>query len=218
MLPTDLKARVLAAAHEQPAPTRRQVARKEVLLLMGALVTQLALFFSFGGVHPGARAQPCMLGTAIGAALLAGGAAWITLLRGRSMLGRPRGWLVAVVVVLPVLLFGWKLWWSAHFVGATGPVPGRVGLRCFALSLTLAAAPLVAFLWARRHSDPTHPRALGAAAGVAVGASAWTLVDCWCPIGHPGHLLMGHVLPLVLLAFVGMWLGGSIVAVRGTRR
>jgi hypothetical protein len=217
MLPVDLKARVLAAAAEERAPTRQQVIRRETLLLVGSLTAQLVIFLAFGGVRLDGRASPCMLGTAIGGALIAGAAAWISLQRGRSMLGRPRAWLIAVIVLVPVVLFGWKIWWSAHYTGALAPVAGRYGYRCFVLSLGLAVVPLSAFLWARRASDPTHPRVLGAAAGVAIGASSWTLVDCWCPVAHPAHLLVGHVLPLVLLGLLGMLIGGWIVAVRGRR-
>ncbi len=217
MLPAELKARVLAAAAEERALTRRQVVRRETLLLVGSLAVQLFIFFAFGGVRLDGRAAPCALGTAIGGALIAGAAAWVSLQRGRSMLGRPRAWLMAVIVLVPVALFGWKILWSAQYAGALGALPGRLGYRCFGLSLGLAVVPLTAFLWARRSSDPTHPRVLGAAAGVAIGASSWTLVDCWCPVAHPAHLLLGHVLPLVLLALLGMILGGSVIAVRGRR-
>jgi hypothetical protein len=217
MLPVDLKARVLAATAQERAATRRQVVRRETLLLVGSLTAQLVIFLAFGGLRLDGRASTCALGTAVGGALIAATAAWISLQRGRSMLGRPRMWLLAVIVLVPLALFGWKIWWSAQYAGALEVVQGRIGYRCFGLSLALAVVPLAAFLWARRSSDPTHPRALGAAAGVAIGASSWTLVDCWCPVAHPAHLLIGHVLPLVLLALMGMLIGGWMVAVRGRR-
>ena len=63
-----------------------------------------------------------------------------------------------------------------------------------------------------------HPRALGAAVATAIGASVWVLVDAWCPVGYPLHVLLGHVLPLVLLAAVGQWLGGRWLSVRARPR
>jgi hypothetical protein len=43
---------------------------------------------------------------------------------------------------------------------------------------------------------------------------AWLLVDLWCPVGHFGHLLVGHVLPIALLVVGGALLGRRYVAVR----
>jgi hypothetical protein len=134
------------------------------------------------------------------------------------MLGRPRWALVLVAVAVPPLLVAWKLSWSARFVGALVAVPGRPGLRCFALSLVLALAPLAAILWARRGRDSVHPRALGAAVAVAVGALAWIAVDGWCPIGDPGHVLLGHWLPLELLAAAGALLGGLVLGLKSPPR
>src|SRR5262245_8286996 len=105
MLPAELKARVLAAAAEERSATRRQVARREALLLLASLSAQLLIFLVFGGVRLQGRPTPCALGTAIGGAIIAGAAAWISLQRGRSMLGRPRAWLMAVIVLVPVALF-----------------------------------------------------------------------------------------------------------------
>ena len=73
-------------------------------------------------------------------------------------------------------------------------------------------------LWARRGRDGVHPRALGAAVAVAVGAVAWIAVDAWCPIAAPGHLVLGHLLPLELLALAGALLGSRLLAVRTRRR
>jgi hypothetical protein len=130
------------------------------------------------------------------------------------MLGRPRWLLLLVVFAVPPLLLRWKLTFSVCFGGSLAAVAGRPGLRCCGLSLLLAAAPLGALLWARRGRDCVHPRALGAAVAVAVGAVAWIAVDAWCPIADPRHLLLGHLLPLEVLALAGALLGDRLLALR----
>jgi hypothetical protein len=49
----------------------------------------------------------------------------------------------------------------------------------------------------------SRPALTGAALGVAAGACSWLLVDLWCPVAHPEHIALGHLLPLVLLAGAG---------------
>ena len=78
----------------------------------------------------------------------------------------------------------------------------------------MGAFPLAAFLISRRHSDPSHPRAMASALAVAAGACAWVLIDLWCPVAYLPHLLLGHVLPMVALAVIGALLGRRIVGLR----
>jgi hypothetical protein len=217
-LPDDLKARVLAAAQKEPSPTVAVERRRHRLVGAAAVATALACFLAAGGVHLGSRAGALVVGSVAGAATIALLAAWIGLSRGSSMLGRPRWTLLTVALAVPPLLVAWKLWWSARFTDMQAVVPGRPGLRCFGLSLVLSIAPLAAILWARRGRDSVHPRALGAAVAVAVGAVVWIAVDGWCPIGDPRHVLVGHWLPLELLAVAGALMGGEILAVRAKRR
>jgi hypothetical protein len=49
---------------------------------------------------------------------------------------------------------------------------------------------------------------------VATGTCAAVLVDLWCPVAHPGHLLLGHVLPIAILGIVGVWVGDRILSIR----
>jgi hypothetical protein len=217
-LPDDLKARVMAAAHEEPSPTIDEERRRRRLIGVVAVAIALAGFVAAGGVHLGQRAQALVVGSAGGAALIALWAASIALSRGGSMLGRPRWQLVTVALAAPLLLVTWKLLWSARFAGGLAAVAGRPGLRCLGLSLALAIAPLVAILWARRGRDSEHPRVLGAAAAVAVGAVVWIAVDGWCPIGDPSHVLLGHFLPLALLGVIGALVGERVLGVKTERR
>jgi hypothetical protein len=40
---------------------------------------------------------------------------------------------------------------------------------------------------------------------------AGTLVDLWCPIAFVPHVLLGHILPLVVVAMVGVWAGRRLL-------
>ncbi len=181
-----------------------------LFLGFGGLLTVFAIA---GGVRPGPRPTLLFATTAAGAIVLALAAVWGAFGRGRSMLGRSTWRLVALSLTIPAMLFAWKLGWSTRFELVEW-WPGRPGLRCLGLSLAMGVTPLAAFAFSRRRSDPVHPEALGLALGVAAGACAWSLVDLWCPVAHPAHLLTGHVLPLVLLAAAGWALGRTVIAVR----
>jgi hypothetical protein len=91
--------------------------------------------------------------------------------------------------------------------------PERPGERCLALSLLVAAGPLLSFLAIRR-GTPVQPALNGAVIGFAAGAFAWVAADLWCPVGYVPHVLLGHVLPLAVLAGAGALLGRALLSPR----
>jgi hypothetical protein len=142
---------------------------------------------------------------------------WFALGRGRSMLGRSRGWLLCGIALIPLGLFAWKVSCSMAFGDSMVEWPTRPGLKCLVFSLLVAAGPLLAFIAARR-SAPVHPTLNGAAIGVASGACAWVALDLWCPVASVPHLLIGHVLPLCVLAGTGALLGQALLSLRSRQR
>ena len=132
------------------------------------------------------------------------------------MLGRSRATLLSVVAFWPMSLFLWKLGCStlSHEAGALLAWSSRPGVVCFALTLLLGSLPLLGLSIARRRSDPTHPLSLGATLGVAAGCYSALLVDMWCPVGNPRHVLAGHVLPILILAGLGVAIGYFGLALR----
>jgi hypothetical protein len=46
---------------------------------------------------------------------------------------------------------------------------------------------------------------------VTAGSWAAVLVDLWCPLTNMPHVLVGHVLPLVILAAAGGVLGHRVL-------
>jgi hypothetical protein len=204
----ELKERILAAAAMAPSSTRRSSRRRQILFMTAAAAAMAAGYWAFAawifGWQEISRSNLLLGGTVIGAALVAA--------LGRTMLGRPRRWLLLVTVVAPLALLGWKLGWSALF-GNLDESP-RLGYRCLLMSVTMGAVPLVLLALTRRGEDPRHPGLLGAAIGVGVGACGWVLVDLWCPVGGPIHLLRGHVLPVIVLGILGAVAGRLLIAVR----
>jgi len=216
--PADLRARVLAAARAMPAPARAAVRTRALALAAGASAALASVFFYAGGVRPLGRPASLMVLTALGAAALAGAAAWVVLRRGGSMLGRPQRSLVAAGLFTPVALFAWKVGTSALFAGAARAWPERPGLKCLALSFATGIWPLAAALVVRRRAggDPLRPALTGAGLGLFAGAVAWVTVDLWCPVGYAPHLALGHLLPLALLTGLGALAGAFALAVRGS--
>ena len=206
--PSDLRARVLDAVARSPMPDRRQVRLREVGLLIAAGAATCALFAFFGGVRVGPRPMPLVIATAVGTAVIAVAALWLGVARGKSMIGRPRAWLLATAVLAPLAYLAWKVASTVPFPEMDAAWPERPGWRCFRLCLYFAAPPFAALLYLRRRSDPVHPRAMGAAIGASVSAAATVLVDLWCPVAHLPHLVLGHLLPMALMAAAGAWLGG----------
>lgn len=216
-LPPGLKNRILVAMEHEPSATRREALTQTTLTAIAGIAAALGLFFLLGGFHPGSRPLPFIVATALGSALVALVAAWGAFGRGRSMLGRNRYVLFAITIATPVVLFGWMALWNAYYPETLTLWPGRIGLRCLVLSLTMTVWPLAVITRLRRERNPVHPRLTGAARGAAIGSIAWVLVDLWCPIANPAHIALGHALPLVILSMYGAWIGSRMMGIRARR-
>jgi hypothetical protein len=225
----DLKARVLAAAAAEPSPTRASVNRRNAVIGMLAAASAVGALVVFATItsdgqlvrlagevasykHP-ERSVWLVVVTAGGALGIVAMALWFALRRGRSMLGRSRGSLLFGIVLIPLALFAWKMGWSLAFGASMAQWPERTGLKCLSLSLLVALGPMLAFLAVRRRA-PVRPALNGAILGSAAGACAWVAGDLWCPVAFVPHLLLGHVLPLFVLAGVGALLGQVVLSIR----
>lgn len=210
--PAALRARVLELVAERPAPSRSAVRRRTWGWAAVGIVAPLLAFAVVGGVEAGARPWALLAATVAGTGGLSALALAVAFGRAGRALGPPRSYLLAGALVPPLLMLLWKLGCSASFDGMLEAWPTRPGLRCFGVSLAFGFVPLVTFLLARRASDPVHPRGLGAALGAAGGLWAATLVDLWCPVGYPVHVLLGHVAPALLLSGLGAIAGARFLS------
>ena len=150
--------------------------------------------------------------TSVGTAIFVGVGMWLLFTRGPSGLRRPRTVLASAAVLSAVGFVAWRYGISALY-GRAGIWPDRVGLRCLVLGVGTGGLMLFAALMSWRRSDPVTPRATGAAFGAGAGLGSALLVDLWCPVGYVPHLLLGHVLPIAILALAGALVGGRVLGV-----
>jgi hypothetical protein len=213
-LPPELRDRILTAVDREPVPTRAQRTRGAVLALVigfGLLLSSLASH----GITRHGRPVGYMVALAAAWLPIAAVATWAGVSRGRSMLGRPLSWLYAVVALTPVaLMAAWAvvaLFWPSTLFDASGP---KQHLVCDTATIVLSLGPLLALGRVRRGTDPVTPRWTGAAIGTAAAAWAAIVLHLFCGFTRPFHILVGHVLPVVLVAWVGSVLTARTVAIR----
>jgi hypothetical protein len=211
--PSDLRARVLAAARAEPAPPRAVGVRRGALIVAAGLAASVAVLYRIGG--PGPRGRPSEYYVALAVLWLMVGlvATWGGVVRGRSMLGRSATWRTLVATLTPAALLATaaaaSLAWPA--IGES-PAGMREHLICVLFTMVFALGPLVAFATVRRRSDPVAPRLTGAAIGAASGAWGALCIELRCEHASVEHVLLGHVIPVALLTLIGVLVGAKIVA------
>jgi len=216
--PAELRARVLAAARGEPVAAIMEGARRRFAVLLRGFAVAGAIAIA-AGIHGSEAKTPRPLGCILSLEFLwlslAVAATWAGVDRGQSMLGRSKAWRVAVAALTPAaMLAAWlpvAFAWPQTLIDTSGL---RAHLICVVTTLALAAGPLVAFAWLRRGSDPASPRLTGAALGAAAGAWGDAAHVPICGFTAPAHILIGHILPVVLLALVGVIIGDRVVALR----
>lgn len=207
---SDLKARVLAAAQDVPSSTRAEASRRAGRLALLGVGAALASFWLAGGIaHSLGRPIAITARLAGGWALFCSLITLVVLRRGRSTLGAPPWAMKLAVVVTPIALVGFTRFFDGTYVEPYA----RFGWRCFAMTVGFAVLPSLALLISRRGAEPRAPGLAGAAIFVAAGAWASVVVDLWCPLSNLAHVLVGHALPLVLLAAVGARIGRGMLGV-----
>ncbi len=211
----ELRERVFAAAKETPSLTRSQLQTRIFAIVAIGAVATTALFFAMGGFVRGTRPLELVCFTA-GFGLFS--AIVLTRLaadRGKSMLGRPRSWLITACVVaapiLAIVAFAAPHLWPEN---ASEPVTEQVHIRCALATIVQGALPLVVLLVPKRGSDPVHPVITGAALGMTAGA--WTAMMAYlrCPHAAAGHCIIAHVVPTLVLTALGALLGRVLLRLR----
>ena len=214
-LPPSLRVRILDEARRDPSPTR--AVRRSRAAVAGALAVVASLLLSVRLGIPASRAPSILVAVGLGGFLSALVVTWLAATRGKSMLGRPAGTLVAVAVLAPVALLAW----ATLVTGVDGGVvlaggTMREHLTCVLFTLLFALGPFAALAYARRGTDPVHPRALGAALGAAAGAWGGAMIDVHCKVTAVEHLALAHALPILFVALVGALVGAQVLGVRAS--
>jgi hypothetical protein len=213
----EVRARVLAAVQLAPAPSQAAVAREQrVALAVGFAI--LGGVWVRLGVHPGVRPLAYIATLAIVWLLVAVATTWAGVARGKSMLGRPAAWRLAVAALTPAVMLA--LWWpiAQAWPSTLENESGAFEVaQCLVGTGLLGIGPLLAFLYLNRGSEPIRPWLSGAAFGVAAagwGAVALVIV---CRHASASHMLLGHVLPVAAMGLIGAVLGAWALAVRTDR-
>ncbi len=211
----DLRARILDAARSEPVPTRLLGARRRATIVAMGFGLTLAIFVAIS--LPNLRGRPFNYVVALMVAWvpIAALATWAGVGQGRSMLGRAPRWQLAAAVLTPeVLLLSWvavAARWPETLVDTSQTFHH---LRCIAVTMAFSVGPFVAFAILRRGCDPLRPWLTGAAMGTAAGAWGAAILPLICGFTAPRHMLIGHLLPVILMAALGVVLGERLVAVR----
>lgn len=119
---------------------------------------------------------------------------------------------VRVVPLLAALAWGTLLWLRLSAAGA--PVTQLAATPwhpvCVLLILSIGTLPGIWLFAMLRRAAPLQPLwtgALAALASLALGALGTQFV---CPIDAPGHQLLWHFTPVVLITFIGLALGARL--------
>ena len=192
---------LMAAVAETRSPTRRQVQTRRRLSLLAAVVWMCGVFVSVGAfAHSAARPTFATAAITLGLCVLAVTSTAAVLRRSATPIGPSHLTLAITTALIPFAVLGWLSFWQP--AAAHGDVPA--GWRCSGLTLVLGLALLAALAFANRASDAIHPRSLGAAYGAVAGAWAAVFAAGWCPLFDLPHTLFGHVIPIAMLAAVGV--------------
>ena len=214
MAQSSLRDRVLAQAAETPSTTRTKARRIAVGLIAASITVAITVFELVGGLgHSHTRPLSITIAIAAGWIVVSAVLTWLVLGRGGSTMARRPILLIVAALATPVLVY----LWLHLFHGAYPEPPFKIGYRCLVYTLLMSALPLGAFLALRRAVEPRYPAALGAAAGAACASWGGALIDLWCPLTDPLHVLVGHVAPLAGAIAVGAVVGRFTLGVRGLR-
>lgn len=104
--------------------------------------------------------------------------------------------------------------WDLPPAAAWGAVPWT---KCFLFTVGISLVALAGLVPGLRHGWPVQPAITGALSLAAVGAAGALATTLECPSTAPVHELIGHLLPVALLAFSGALAASAVMHRRGVR-
>jgi Negative regulator of sigma F len=203
-LPPALRDRVLAAVQEEPAETQGSWLKRRTIILVLSSLGAVALFFAMGGLKVADRDFRYLSVLSLAWALVTVMCTYVVVRRGGSSVGVERN-VVGLVFASPLALVLVVL-----FAGQLDPNPGlvpRKDLSCLILSMVFAGLPAVGTIMAHRGAVFIRRRWFAAAVASSAAVFGCFLMMLKCPCHEIGHLLIGHVLPVVIFAGIGWALG-----------
>jgi hypothetical protein len=194
----------------QSSPTRAGMAAMRATALVAALLYELAWIGIMNGradLHTMPLSTLLLelaipLATAMVALAAAAGS-------GKESLGEPKGRLVTLALLSPVL-FVVGTFLAGNFVASADMDADSFwphALRCFLWTSLYALGPVALAAWAFRRSFATTPAWRTAALGMACGAAGAATMSFVCSVGTPAHVIVGHGGIIFVAALGGAALG-----------
>jgi hypothetical protein len=90
-------------------------------------------------------------------------------------------------------------------------------MHCAVCVLGVSLLPAAALWVMVERSAPLRPRLTAALAFMAAGSIGTLAIEIICPLTDSGHILIGHIVPVVLFAGVGVLMAGARHQARGIR-
>jgi hypothetical protein len=213
----ELRARILDAARRSPSPPRGARASEQAFAMVCGFAVLGGVWVRLG-VHPGTRPLAYIVLLVAAWTFVAVASTWGGVLRGASMLGRSAASKAVVAGLTPIALAA--LWWPLAEVwpSTLERDSGWFAIaQCLVGTGLLGIGPLLAFLYVNRRSQPVQPWLSGAALGASAGVWGAVALVIICRHASASHILLGHVLPVALMALIGAAFGQWALAIRANR-
>ena len=192
---------------KEGSPTRTHVRRRRLLAIGFGVLWMLGLLLAMGIATDRFRA-PLSIVSCVLPVIIGGAALVLALSRGRAGLGpsvQSAGVLLGVAMVLFVA--------TCIVTFSTPGILAKDSFICGELILVLGAVPLLALAFAMRNSTPNRSLTKSGLLGASVGLLAAGVQAAHCPKDELVHLVVGHGLPIVVLALIGATVVRRLTAV-----
>lgn len=90
-------------------------------------------------------------------------------------------------------------------------IGAHIGQKCFSTTVILGAIPGLFLFFLIRKAAPTKLGLAGVLATLSAGLLGSTVVQFGCPANEPGHIMAGHLLPILIMMAVGLFLGRKLL-------
>lgn len=186
---------------------------RSLLIYLAASALVIFVFTKLGT----AVDAPAVLPVLLCATLLVTGAAGAL---GSAIPGRTSWWFAGAVVIAALAV------WSADLalrLAATLPDSARAWgdspwVKCFGFTVAVSVLPSLVLIRLVRAGWPVQPRATTAMIFVSGASTAALTTTLECPSQAPLHVLLGHLLPVIVLAAIGVTAARALLhrGLRGT--
>jgi hypothetical protein len=203
---------IARAIANEPAQSRPALRSRRMLALGAAMIWAFGQLAILGLRTDSAAVSPLYAALWLGVPfLLAGVTLSLSRAQGADGLGARVELCAALALGAPLALAALALGLPPGRVVAPDPFFFKSAVTCFGITLVASALPILLASVVLRRAFAAGAGWRGALVGAASGLLAATAVNLHCPSIAHGHLLLGHVLPVLLLTALGAALGRRLL-------